>query len=119
MTSVTYTSIQDLVFHLISSLPSLPDTHHLPSVEHDSALALALQQESKEEALASLEDAGLFFCQICQKDLTAMNTLRREQHVNRSNTSRTSPFHPAPSQPSHEELGAGILQNSLYLYGLN
>ncbi|XP_039416617.1 structure-specific endonuclease subunit SLX4 isoform X3 [Corvus cornix cornix] len=63
--------------------PPEDDTHHLPSVEHDSALALALQQESKDEALASLEDAGLFFCQICQKDLTAMNTLRREQHVNR------------------------------------
>ncbi|KAM7038713.1 structure-specific endonuclease subunit SLX4 [Acridotheres tristis] len=63
--------------------PPEDDSHHLPAVEHDTALALALQQESKEEALASLEDAGLFFCQICQKDLTAMNTLRREQHVNR------------------------------------
>ncbi|XP_040449175.1 structure-specific endonuclease subunit SLX4 isoform X1 [Falco naumanni] len=63
--------------------PPENDTHHLPSMEHDGALALALQQETKEEALASLEDAGLFFCQICQKDISAMNTTRREQHVNR------------------------------------
>uniref|UniRef100_A0A8B9DL23 Structure-specific endonuclease subunit SLX4 n=1 Tax=Anser cygnoides TaxID=8845 RepID=A0A8B9DL23_ANSCY len=56
------------------------DIHDLPSMQHDGALALALQQETKEEAL---EDAGLFFCQICQKDLSAMNSTRREQHVNR------------------------------------
>ncbi|KAM6320262.1 structure-specific endonuclease subunit SLX4 [Podargus strigoides] len=66
-----------------SQKPPENDTHHLPSVEHDGALALALQQETKEQALASLEDAGLFFCQICQKDLSAMNARQREQHVNR------------------------------------
>ncbi|XP_051487832.1 structure-specific endonuclease subunit SLX4 isoform X2 [Apus apus] len=63
--------------------PPENDTQHLPSTEHDGALAFTLQQETKEEALASLEDAGLFFCQICQKDLSAMNTTRRQQHVNR------------------------------------
>ncbi|XP_040540086.1 structure-specific endonuclease subunit SLX4 isoform X3 [Gallus gallus] len=59
------------------------DLHDLPSMQHDGALALALQQETQKESLESLEDAGLFFCQICQKDLSAMNSTRREQHVNR------------------------------------
>ncbi|NXJ14068.1 SLX4 endonuclease, partial [Odontophorus gujanensis] len=59
------------------------DLRDLPSVQHDGALALALQQETQKESLESLEDAGLFFCQICQKDLSAMNSVRREQHVNR------------------------------------
>ncbi|XP_064376611.1 uncharacterized protein LOC112987702 [Dromaius novaehollandiae] len=58
-------------------------TPDLPSTEHDGALALALQQEIKEEVPESLEEEGLFFCQICQKDLSAMNTTRRGQHVNR------------------------------------
>lgn len=50
-------------------------------------MALALQQEFGEQRAsaqeADLEETGLFFCQICQKNLSAMNLTRREQHVNR------------------------------------
>ncbi|XP_042683777.1 structure-specific endonuclease subunit SLX4 isoform X2 [Centrocercus urophasianus] len=59
------------------------DLCDLQCMQHDGALALALQQETQKDSLESLEDAGLFFCQICQKDLSAMNSTRREQHVNR------------------------------------
>ncbi|XP_066432577.1 structure-specific endonuclease subunit SLX4 isoform X2 [Eleutherodactylus coqui] len=52
------------------------------SVQSDGDLALALQMDVKEKP-ASLEDEGLFFCQLCQKDLTAMSSTLREQHVNR------------------------------------
>ncbi|XP_074136086.1 structure-specific endonuclease subunit SLX4 isoform X2 [Sminthopsis crassicaudata] len=58
----------------------------LSLTESDAALALALQQEFGQETpqnSESLEQEGLFFCQICQKDLSAMNATRREQHVNR------------------------------------
>ncbi|XP_045427298.1 structure-specific endonuclease subunit SLX4 isoform X2 [Pipistrellus kuhlii] len=59
----------------------------LPATESDTAVALALQQEFGQEGAAapdgSLEEKGLFFCQICQKNLSAMNVTRREQHVNR------------------------------------
>ncbi|KAM5227750.1 structure-specific endonuclease subunit SLX4 [Ctenodactylus gundi] len=59
----------------------------LPSVDNDAAVALALQQEFRREGASShdnnLEEKGLFFCQICHKDLSAMNVTRREQHVNR------------------------------------
>ncbi|XP_016066840.1 PREDICTED: structure-specific endonuclease subunit SLX4 [Miniopterus natalensis] len=59
----------------------------LPATESDTAVALALQQEFGQERTSahddSLEDKGLFFCQICQKNLSAMNVTRREQHVNR------------------------------------
>ncbi|XP_044160684.1 LOW QUALITY PROTEIN: structure-specific endonuclease subunit SLX4 [Bufo gargarizans] len=52
------------------------------SAQSDEALALALQMDVKEKP-ASLEDEGLFFCQLCQKDLTTMSSTLREQHVNR------------------------------------
>ncbi|XP_060028456.1 structure-specific endonuclease subunit SLX4 [Erinaceus europaeus] len=59
----------------------------LPAMESDAALAWALQQELGQEPaptpLDGLEEKGLFFCQICQKNLSAMNPTRREQHVNR------------------------------------
>lgn len=58
-----------------------------PATESDAAVALALQQEFGQEGASaldnSLEEKGLFFCQICQKNLSAMNVTRREQHVNR------------------------------------
>lgn len=58
-----------------------------PAMESDAALAWALQQELGQEPaptpLDGLEEKGLFFCQICQKNLSAMNPTRREQHVNR------------------------------------
>ncbi|XP_034986341.2 structure-specific endonuclease subunit SLX4 isoform X1 [Zootoca vivipara] len=43
----------------------------------------------------SLEEAGWVFCQICQKDLSAMNSVRREQHVNRCLDDLEGPL-PAP-----------------------
>ncbi|KAJ8246213.1 hypothetical protein GJAV_G00265090 [Gymnothorax javanicus] len=54
----------------------------------DEALALRLQKELDQETrgpetLVDLELGGLFFCQICQKDLSAMSPLRRTQHINR------------------------------------
>ncbi|XP_027973336.1 structure-specific endonuclease subunit SLX4 isoform X1 [Eumetopias jubatus] len=59
----------------------------LPATESDAAVALALQQEFGQQRAptheANLEETGLFFCQICHKNLSAMNVTRREQHVNR------------------------------------
>lgn len=58
-------------------------------------MALALQQEFGQEATSacndSLEEKGLFFCQICQKNLSTMNVVRREQHMNRWEPCTLSP----------------------------
>ncbi|XP_045141887.1 structure-specific endonuclease subunit SLX4 isoform X2 [Echinops telfairi] len=57
------------------------------ATESDAEVALALQQELGQEGAPAreegLEEEGWFFCQICQKDLSAMTVTRREQHVNR------------------------------------
>ncbi|XP_012921093.1 structure-specific endonuclease subunit SLX4 isoform X2 [Heterocephalus glaber] len=58
-----------------------------PATDSDAAVALVLQQEFGREGASAhddnLEEKGLFFCQMCQKNLSAMNVTRREQHVNR------------------------------------
>ncbi|XP_075420477.1 structure-specific endonuclease subunit SLX4 isoform X2 [Tenrec ecaudatus] len=58
-----------------------------PATESDAEVALALQQALGQEGAPAreegLEQEGWFFCQICQKDLSAMTVTRREQHVNR------------------------------------
>lgn len=69
---------------LVHSTEYKPKLH---GTDSDAAMALALQQEFRREEASSrhdsLEEKGLFFCQMCQKNLSAMNVTRREQHVNR------------------------------------
>lgn len=56
--------------------------------DSDEALAVQLQQELDREAVQAqvvdLVDGGLFFCQICHRDLTHMTPEGRTQHLNRS-----------------------------------
>ncbi|XP_060908518.1 structure-specific endonuclease subunit SLX4 isoform X2 [Labrus mixtus] len=56
-------------------------------LDSDEALALRLQQELDMEAAESrtvdLEEGGLFFCQICHRDLSHMTPEGRMQHLNR------------------------------------
>ncbi|XP_061456141.1 structure-specific endonuclease subunit SLX4 isoform X2 [Rhineura floridana] len=46
----------------------------------DVTLAIAVHQELQQ---LSPKEAGLVLCQICQKDLSAMNSAQQQQHVNR------------------------------------
>ncbi|XP_072415835.1 structure-specific endonuclease subunit SLX4 isoform X1 [Chiloscyllium punctatum] len=57
------------------------DCHRL--ADSDLALAWTIQQELGATEAYTLEDNGLFFCVICQKDLSNMNSARRTQHINR------------------------------------
>lgn len=52
------------------------------SVASSVSLPWGFQQESGAASACTLEDNGLFFCLICQKDLSNMNSVRRMQHVN-------------------------------------
>ncbi|XP_029426004.1 structure-specific endonuclease subunit SLX4 isoform X2 [Nannospalax galili] len=74
----------------------------LPATDSDAAVALALQQEFGQEGASapddSLEEKGLFFCQMCQKNLSAMNVTRREQHVNRCLDEAEKALRPAMPQ---------------------
>uniref|UniRef100_A0A672HJV9 Structure-specific endonuclease subunit SLX4 n=1 Tax=Salarias fasciatus TaxID=181472 RepID=A0A672HJV9_SALFA len=58
-----------------------------PPEDSDEVLALRLQQELDKESaqaqIVDLEDGGLFFCQICHKDLSHMTPEGRTQHINR------------------------------------
>ncbi|XP_078096645.1 structure-specific endonuclease subunit SLX4 [Mustelus asterias] len=67
-------------------VPSLPkeDAGDCPgTTDSDMALAWTIQQEVGAADAYTLEDNGLFFCVICQKDLSNMNSARRTQHTNR------------------------------------
>ncbi|KAG7223637.1 hypothetical protein INR49_015362 [Caranx melampygus] len=76
-------------------------------LDSDEALALQLQQELDREAgqaeAVDLEDGGLFFCQICHKDMSHMTPEGRTQHLNRcldeSEESAPAPPPPPPGVP--------------------
>ncbi|XP_056303880.1 structure-specific endonuclease subunit SLX4 isoform X2 [Danio aesculapii] len=80
-----------------------PDGVQHTDVSGDEALALRLQQELDREARAAagdVEDGGLFFCQLCQKDLSSMSPSLRTQHINRCLDASESS---APSTSHHSQ----------------
>ncbi|XP_031144839.2 structure-specific endonuclease subunit SLX4 isoform X2 [Sander lucioperca] len=102
--------------HENGCVPPPPVTHrqesfspdlHPESLDSDEALALRLQQELDREAAEAqtvdLEDGGLFFCQICHRDLSHMTPEGRTQHLNRcldeSEESAPAPPPPPPGVP--------------------
>lgn len=60
---------------------------HVNKQENDELLAQRLQQqldhEAESQTAVNVENGGLFFCQLCYKDLSAMSHQLRTQHINR------------------------------------
>eukprot|EP00058_Branchiostoma_floridae_P000290 XP_002585778.1 hypothetical protein BRAFLDRAFT_111136 [Branchiostoma floridae] len=53
-------------------------------VSDDESFARHLQQREEDKLMEEqLTDAEFYFCQICGRDLTHLNTVRRTQHINR------------------------------------
>ncbi|KAM6972597.1 LOW QUALITY PROTEIN: structure-specific endonuclease subunit SLX4 [Aplochiton taeniatus] len=74
-----------------------------PSANSDEAIALKLQQKLDKEATEAgqpsvdLQKGGLFFCQLCNRDLSHMSPGGRTQHINRClDKSEDSASEPAP-----------------------
>lgn len=73
-------------------------------VDSDEALAKRLQQElDREIRRDDLEDEGLFFCQLCNKNLSHMTPEGRTQHINRCLDEKEDHVAPPP-------LPAGVLE---------
>ncbi|XP_022045141.2 structure-specific endonuclease subunit SLX4 isoform X1 [Acanthochromis polyacanthus] len=81
---------------------SFSSVFHPEPPDSDEALALRLQQQLDREAAEAqtvdLEDGGLFFCQICHKDLSHMTPEGRTQHLNRC-LDESEESAPAPPPP--------------------
>ncbi|XP_073327425.1 structure-specific endonuclease subunit SLX4 [Pagrus major] len=81
---------------------SLSSGLHSEPQDSDEALALRLQQELDRETAdvqtVDLEDRGLFFCQICQRDLSHMTPDGRTHHLNRC-LDESEESAPAPPPP--------------------
>ncbi|XP_062845309.1 structure-specific endonuclease subunit SLX4 [Trichomycterus rosablanca] len=84
---------------------SLPNQEPPEKAESDDVVAQRLQKQSDSKAethaVVDVEDGGLFFCQLCYKDLSAMNHQLRTQHINRclDKTENSSSGDPPPRPP--------------------
>lgn len=86
---------RELIWHVLNAMPECRWSYYgracvlgpVEKQERDELLAQRLQQESDREAesqaVVDVEDRGVFFCQLCYKDLSAMSHQLRTQHINR------------------------------------